>query len=339
VTVARKNLSGALLLTGLTLLLVVAVLWFWPSGKYLFLPDVAHPVDPLVTVPASAAKQRDRDRGGIYFVDVIVRKASLLEQLFPQIHDGADLVPANQVVPPGSNDKQRRTADLREMSRSQSIAAAVALRALGRKVDASPTGVLIDGVDPDAPAAKVLHPGDRIVAVDGRRVRTPADLRRLIQVRRPGSTVRLALDDGQRRRVVAVETTTSRDKRTVIGVIVEQAVAVKLPIKIEIDAGSIGGPSAGVAFALDIMEELGRDVDRGHKVAATGELALDGTVLPVGGLKQKTIGARRANVDLFLVPAGDNARVARRYAGNLRVVAVKSFQQALSALATLPSTG
>src|SRR5207237_8328277 len=83
----------------------------------------------------------------------------------------------------------------------------------------------------------------------------------------------------------------------------------KLPIKVRIDTRGVGGPSAGLAFALDLTEELGHDVDRGYKVAATGELALDGCVLPIGAVKQKTIGAREAGVDVFLVPAGSNARV------------------------------
>jgi PDZ domain-containing protein len=85
------------------------------------------------------------------------------------------------------------------------------------------------------------------------------------------------------------------------------------------------------------MDEFGRNVDRGYKVAATGELELDGTVVPIGAVKQKTIGARQAGVDVFLVPAGSNAREARRYADGLRIIPVKSFPQALSALATLPS--
>ena len=98
----------------------------------------------------------------------------------------------------------------------------------------------------------------------------------------------------------------------------------------------MGGPSAGLAFALDLMEKLGRDVDRGYRVAATGQLDPDGTVEPIGGVKQKTIGARRAHVDVFLVPAGENAREARRYAHGLRIIPVESFRQALRALATLP---
>ena len=103
-----------------------------------------------------------------------------------------------------------------------------------------------------------------------------------------------------------------------------------------IDAGNVGGPSAGLPFALEVMEELGRDVARGYRVAATGQLAPDGRVIPIGGVKQKTYGARDAKMDVFLVPAGDNARDARRYAGPLRIIAVRNFQQALRALATLP---
>ena len=59
------------------------------------------------------------------------------------------------------------------------------------------------------------------------------------------------------------------------------------------------------------MEELGGDVDHGYKVAATGEIELDGRVGPIGGVKQKTFGVREAGADVFLVPAGDNAREAR----------------------------
>ena len=105
------------------------------------------------------------------------------------------------------------------------------------------------------------------------------------------------------------------------------------PVDVEIDLGQVGGPSAGLAFALQIMEELGEDVD-GYRLAASGEIFLDGSVSRVGGIKQKTIGARRSGMDLFLVP-GDNASEARRYAKGLRVVPVDSFQQALRVLATL----
>jgi PDZ domain-containing protein len=79
---------------------------------------------------------------------------------------------------------------------------------------------------------------------------------------------------------------------------------------------------------------LGRDIDRGYRIAATGELVLDGSVQPIGGVKQKVIGARRAGIEIMLVPAGDNATEAGRYAGSMKIIPVTSFQQALRALAT-----
>ena len=84
-----------------------------------------------------------------------------------------------------------------------------------------------------------------------------------------------------------------------------------------------------------MLQQLGRNVVHGHKIAATGEIFPDGSVGPIGGVKQKTNGARKAGVDAFLVPAGDNAQEARKYAHGLKIIPVKNFQQALHALATL----
>ncbi len=333
----RKLASPArLIVAGLLLLgLVVAILWVTPSQSYLFLPDRAHPVDPLIKVQGG---RRPRGPGGIYFVDVFVRRASLFERLFPGIREGATLVPASQLLAPGESNTQRRTQDLREMSRSQQIAAAVALHAAGYKVVARPTGALVDDVDPKAPAARLLHPSDVIVAVDGRPVRTLAELHDAIAPHRPGDRLRILVHRGASTRVLDVPTISlgKHPRRTIIGIDVEQAADIRLPRSVRINAGDVGGPSAGLAFALDVYEELGHEVARGYRVAATGAIALDGAVLPIGGVEQKTIGVKRSHGDVFIVPAGDNARDAQRYAGSLRIIAVQSFQQALRALATLP---
>ena len=316
------------------LLATAAVLWLWPSNEFLLLPDSARPVAPLVSVEGGKDPSRP---GGIYYDAVVIRRAKLFEQLFPSIHDGATLVPERQINPPGASDRQRRTEDLREMARSQDIAGAVALKYLGYDVTLRAIGALISEVVEGSPAAKAgLQPTDVIVGVDGTTVRTTADLRRLISKHKPGERVRLTVRSGSGLRQVRVGTIAGDQGRPLIGILVDQATQVKLPIAVRIDAGSIGGPSAGLAFALDVLEELGHDVDRGYRVAATGELEPDGSVIPIGGVKQKAIGVRRAKVDVFLVPAGDNAKEARKYAGGVRVIAVESFRQALQALATLP---
>jgi PDZ domain-containing protein len=336
--VRRWLKPGPLGALGLLALVALAVLWITPSDDYLFLPDTAQPLAPKVFVQG---ERPDPNGGGIYFVEVHIRKASILESHFPSIHEGATLVPANQVVPRGTSEKQRFKEDLQDMRRSQQVAAAVALRQAGYDVKVVPTGVLITTIFAGTPAAQKLHAGDVVVAVDGTPVLRPDAVGRLIRARKPGETVRLRVRRGKH--AVNVVLGTIRDpsnaRRPIVGIGIAQAAAIHLPIKVHIDLGRVGGPSAGLAFALDILDELGRNVDHGLKVAATGELALDGSIHPIGGVKQKTIGARHAHVDVFLVPAGENAAEARRFADGLRIVPVSNFRQALRALATIAKTG
>jgi PDZ domain-containing protein len=195
----------------------------------------------------------------------------------------------------------------------------------------------VEQVASDAPAAGKLLPTDVIVAAAGKRVRTPLDLRRIVEKQRPGATIRITVRRGTQLKQVSVRTIEDprRPGRAIIGVFIQQAAFIKLPLKVQIDAGNVGGPSAGLAFALDVLEQLGRDVDHGRRIAATGQIELDGTVTAVGGLEQKTIGVRRSGIHFFLVPAGENAAEARRYARGVRIVPVHSFRQALRLLATL----
>ena len=319
------------------LALLVGIALLAPSDSYLFLPNRAKAVAPLLTI--EGVKRATRDDGEIFFVDVLVRRATIFERLFPGFYNGASLVSEDAINPTGLSDTARRRTSLREMDRSQEIAAAVALRAAGYDVDANPAGALVEAVLPGAPAAKALQPSDVIVQANGRRVRTPGDLRRALEPAEPGDEVTIAYNRGDDRRSARLATVASRQdpQQAAIGVFVSQEADIELPLNVKIDTEGIGGPSAGLPFALEILEKLGRDVDKGLDVAATGEIELDGTVAPVGGLKQKTIGAKEAGVDVFLVPAGDNAAEARRHADGMRIIPVRNFQQALRSLATVSS--
>lgn len=329
----RLFTPGRLLALGLVLLAIVLGSIVVPSNDYIFLPDPAHPVSPLVTVPGG----KEPAKGGVYYVDVIVRKAKLLEKLLGGLHEGADLYPASTINPPGVNDAQRVRIDLQDMRNSQLVAAAVAERAAGKNVVVRSTGAKVDAVEPGRPAVGKLEPDDVITAIDGRRVQSPNDVFRVMGTHHVGDTVTFTIERGNQTKNVAITTVAAgpRSKRAVVGVFLEPSLHIHLPVPVRIDAGGVGGPSAGLAFALDILQKLGRNVVHGRRVAATGEINADGSVGPIGGIKQKTIGARRAHVDVFLVPAGDNAREARRYAHGLRIVPVETFPQALHALATL----
>jgi PDZ domain-containing protein len=334
----RRSLVVAIIaLGGLAL-----ALWLIPSGQYVLLPDEAQRVDPLITIAGEESdgnqadgSQAGESEGGIYMVDILVRKANLLERIFPRVNEGADLIPEERINPEGVSEEQRRQSSRLDMTRSQQIAAAVALEQLGYDVDVSASGAEVSLVLPDSPAATVeLRPGDVIVEAAGRTVTSPADLRDAFSSVEPGEQVTIVAQRSGGRKEYTLTTKAAEDdpERAVIGVLVQQAASVDLPIEVEIDAGGIGGPSAGLAFALQIVDELGSDIDQGRRIVATGELTVDGTVEPVGGIEQKVIGAERAGADIFVVPLG-NAREAERHASeDLAIVPVASFAEALSDL-------
>jgi PDZ domain-containing protein len=303
-----------------------------PSGDYLFLPNPGQDLDAIVSVPDESTAE---DEGGIYMVDILVRRATLIEKLFPQIHDSASLVPEDEFNPAGVSERQRRQSSLNQMSRSQQIAVAVALRELDYDVKATPIGAEVALVLPDSPAEGKLQPGDVIVGARGERVRSPEDLRDVMEGHPPGDPVELEVRRAGQLRTVEVGTRADSEDagRAVVGVLVEAAAEIELPLDITINAGDVGGPSAGLAFALDVVDELGRDVDRGRRIAVTGELDLEGNVGAIGGIEQKAAGARLVDADVLVVPE-DNGAEARRHAEGLEVLAVSTFAEALAALAT-----
>ena len=322
---ARLAVAGLVLLGAAAL-----VLWVSPDSSYdIQLVDPAHPVDPLVTVPG----EKPHPPGPIYFVDVREREARLLERLLPFTRpSGSTVVKA----PPVSSTVEQQIGQ-QDMTESQKVAAVVALNHLGYKVRASSNGVIIVLVEPHTPASRILKTSDTILEADGKKVTSVDRLRAILAKHKPGDKVTIVYRRGDRTQTATIKTVSDPQdpKRALVGISARDDLRVKLPVNVRINAGGVGGPSAGLAFALDILQELGHNVSNGHRVAATGELALDGSVLPIGGVKQKTLGVRAAGVDVFLVPAGENAQEARRYAKGVRIIPVKNFPQALRALKTL----
>jgi PDZ domain-containing protein len=331
----RLAVAGVILLVAIAAYMVTQ-----KSDDLLELPDTAHPLTGLVEVPAGT---RQRGKGGIYYVDVLFQQASLLQSSFKLFRpDGADLIPQAAFVPSGLTFSQQLKVDRATFKVSQTKAAVVASRALGYRFPVREGGVRVGAINSNSKARGILQPDDIVVAADGRKVATALDLFNALSQHRPGDVVKLGvLRNGKRLNFRITTVADSSDpKRPLIGFAPLEVVKARLPFPVHFNLGRVGGPSAGLALALEIMEQRGRDVDRGLRVAATGAIQLDGSVTAIGGVKQKTIGARRAGVDAFLVPVdGDNAKVAQRYAHGLRIIPVKNFQQALRALATLRRKG
>src|SRR2546423_5762977 len=163
----------------------VVVLYLIPSNKYyVFIPDRAHALAPLVKVSG----QRPGDAGGgVYFVDVRYRKARLLEDLLGRpLARGSTLVAVDDVRGTGVSEQQQRTIDLGEMQQSQTVAKALALNRAGLHVRIKLPAVVVKEVVRSAPAHRLLRAGDRLLAVDGRPVTSIARLRQLLSTHHPG---------------------------------------------------------------------------------------------------------------------------------------------------------
>jgi PDZ domain-containing protein len=331
-------------IAGLSVLgvLIVVVLGAWllstPSDEYVLLPDDPHPADAVVSV-GGVKPTISRDGSGIYYLDVLVHRASLPESWIARFEDGADVVPVAALVPPGGSQRDLDRVDHLTFQDSRTVAGVVALRALGRKVTVQLTGVTFDGVESSAPASRAgLRPGMVITAIDGVPVLQVSALRAQLQGRKPGSPIHLTVRDGSR--TLQLHTRMTRDPqargRAIIGVLAvhDAPPTAKLPVSVTITPRGLGrGPSAGLAFTLEVYDVLsGHRLAHGRKIAVTGTIDLAGNVGPIGGVRQKVLGAVRRHVDLVLVPDANAADARAAAGGRVRVIAVTTFQEALAAL-------
>jgi ATP-dependent Lon protease len=104
-------------------------------------------------------------------------------------------------------------------------------------------------------------------------------------------------------------------------------------IHIHVPAGAVpkDGPSAGVAMTVALASLVGGRPVR-NDVAMTGEVTLTGQVLPIGGLKEKSLAAQRAGIKRVIVPErneGDVAEIPERELGSLEFVYVDEVSKAI----------
>lgn len=219
-----------------------------------------------------------------------------------------------------------------QMLESQLHAKKVALETLGFDVP-EVDGVLVLGTFPGAPAEAVLEPKDVIVEANGTPLASTPDLFEVMDDVAPGEDVELSVRREGEETVVTVGTEEQGNTgRAVMGVVPDRHPAHEFPVDIEIDTGSISGPSAGLAMTISVLDALSpADLTGGLVVAATGEIGPDGEVLVIGGIGQKTVSARANGADLMLVPEGE-IEEARARAKGLKVVGVADIDDALAAL-------
>ena len=240
------------------------------------------------------------------------------------------VVPESELFPPGQTQQQTQQQDTAQMASSQQLATAAALSALHIRYQ---TKVAVLQTVPGFPASKVLKAGDVIQSVDGKPVTGQQTLSSLITARPAGSTLTLVVLRAGKTLTVQVASKSSGGS-PVIGVQVQEQYT--FPFTVKFSVGDIGGPSAGMMFALGIIDMLTPlNLTGGKFIAGTGEITATGQVQPIGGIQQKMVGARNAGATVFLTPAGNCPDVAGAVPAGLRVVKVATLSQAVTDLEAL----
>ena len=240
------------------------------------------------------------------------------------------VVPESEICPAGQTQQQTQEQDTQEMTSSQQTATAAALTELHIHYS---TEVVVVQTEPGFPATGVLKAGDVIAAVDGKPVTGQSSLTGLIYAHPAGSTLTVTITRSGQSMQVQVGTRESGG-HPVMGVVIQEEY--KFPFEVKFSVGDIGGPSAGMMFALGIIDKLtSLDLTGGKFIAGTGEIKASGKVDPIGGIQQKMIGARNAGATIFLTPASNCADTKGAVPAGLRLVKVGTLNQAVTDLEAL----
>ncbi len=343
----------------LALALAGAFVWslHYKLNEYAITPGVAQPVGPLIKV---ADHPHASTRKTIYLTDVYLTQLTIWQWLAAEIHPVHEqLVPGGDLTG-GVPDSELEAQGYLEMYDSQNDAKAAAMRSLGLPVSGTPGGATIEAIAGGAPAAAALSVGDRIVAARGRPVTTLCSLASALSGATPGTPITLHVERADTSKGYltyappsAVSVTPgpvatvarlrgcpgSPTQTAELGIFLEQATAWKFPFKVSINTTDIGGPSAGLAMTLGIIDALSKVSITGTlRIAATGTIDPHGNVGDVGGVAEKTIAVEQAGATVFLVPVPELAVARKAASGGLKVVAVSTLDQAMAAIERLGGT-
>lgn len=292
----------------------------------------ARPVDlgsdiSIKGIPAPALKG---PRGRYLLVAVNVSRPSALEAGLAIFNRDVQVMARSAFLPAGVSPAEYFRQQRAVFNESRMAAAAAAATAAGLPVTVNGRGARVQGVVKGSPADGKLKVGDVIVGAGGAPISRVSDLTAITTVHPAGTEFNLTVERGSRTRLVRLKSARIQGfnpRNTGIGITtVTRDLEVKLPFQVEFKERNIGGPSAGLVYALAIADMLDpADIARGRVIAASGTIQLDGRVGPVGGLRQKAEAASRAGADVLLVPKDEVGELPARR----RLKGVRTLNEAL----------
>jgi PDZ domain-containing protein len=321
---ARRLLKIGLVLAPVAAFVLAGTVWlpFYSLG-----PGPAREVEPLIQVTGHPEYQSS---GRLVMTSVRFRQLTALGAFFAWLDPAQTVVPRKDLFSPGETQTEEHQRAISQMDQSKLDATSVALSDLTGYPKEHRPGALVEGVVAGCAADGVLYPGDLIQAIDGRAIGGAAQASKLIESAPSGSTLTFDIRaGGERQNVDLVRAPCGEKNEPLVGV----SLISNFPFGVRIESGDVGGPSAGLMWALGLYDLLTPgDLTAGRTIAGTGQIGLDGTVYPIGGIEEKVVAAEHAGASVFLVPK-ENFDAARSAAGDgIHLVPVSSFQDALNYL-------
>ena len=261
------------------------------------------------------------------------------------LNDTYDLYPREVILPDGVTPKELSEISIQNMRTSENVAIAVALKNLGYKIESKGDGVAVVGLLDDSPVKNKLKKGDLLNSINNTEIYSATEFISTLRTYSIGETVSIGLlreTNGVKEQIyietILVEHVEYKGEPMVGFLATTVNERFDFPFEVDIKTGNVGGPSAGLMMALNVYNNLiPEDITNSTVVAGTGTIEIDGSVGPVGGIKQKIIAAKRAGAELILVPVANFEEAKLFETDNTAIIAVDSFDEALSVISQYSS--
>lgn len=313
------------LLTLIPSLLLAMCLYLVDLPLWVESPGGARSVLPLIAIDGVQTYDSD---GRLLLTTVNVGRVNVFYALRAWLDPAARLLSEREVLPPGQTDREYRELSLSQMDQSKIAAVAVALEEATDYPTEHGRGVIVHGTLEGTPAHGQLFPGDLITSVNGEELDGLEHLRAVLDEAGAGGEVRFSVrpvEGGDGRDVTLRPILDEEDERPIVGIIP----LANFPFSVNIESGTIGGPSAGLMWAIGVTDLLSpEDLTRDQVIAGTGTVDLEGGVGPIGGIQLKVKAAERAEAEAFLLPR-ENLAEARSAGADVRLVPVTNVAQAI----------
>lgn len=331
--ISRKKIIASFIVV-----LTVFMMTTYNLPYYVYKPGYADLLDPIVKVDSGYESE-----GDMHLVTVSGGQVTPVEYIAAKLQSFHEIVPIAEARPEGISDEEYMHHQLMLMENSQHSSIVVAYEAANKEVQIDNHGIHVIHVVEDMPADGIVQVGDRIDTIDGIKVTEANELVDYVQQKNAGDTIEVLINRNDEEIVDTIKVKQFPDDDKVgigIQLVTDQKVTVRPDVAFK--SGKIGGPSAGLMFALEMYNQLTEeDISKGYQIAGTGEIDFDGNVGRIGGVDKKVVAAHRQEMDIFFVPNENNSdnsnySVAKQTAETINtkmeIVPVDTFEQALTYL-------